>query len=827
MRARGTLFLALVLGWACGDDDGGRDAGADAGSDAAIDASDAMTDAALPPPPTFEAVADPNVLEGCQMAAPADGTSRAKYVECAEELVAGSVAAGRLGDIVMENSRVRVILRASSLEAPVTIGAYGGGVVDAARQGGVDLLKEVHLGLDLASARPTEIVITESGDDGPARVRVLFELEAIQLITGALGGAFRTPAAFGAIDYELRPDEEVLRATVQLTPKEGVVRVAGRPALLAFTGGAAEIVQPGDEGVLGEGDASGGSHGAWLVGEAGEDAYAIRLLHAGGSVSLINSILIVQSDERVVIPAGEAASWQVLLAVSDAADTAFGAVTVPEDGLEEVVLTGAPEDRLEVRQGEALWLRSRVGDDGEVRALLPPGGHEARAGFGPFFPGEAVSGSAAAAAPRATLRVDATADGEVAPLRVTVERDGRELGRWAVMGPEAITLPPGDVRVTLSRGPEYDIHVEDATLVEGAEHLVTADLPRVVDTTGWVAGDFHLHSELSTDSRHALPDAVRIIAAEGLEVVAATDHDVLTDYGPFLEAQGLSSWVLSVVGVEVSDPILAHINGYPLVRDPDASGWGAPRWFQQTPLDTFDSLRAMGDVGLGGSLVQVNHPRRSSSGWFRSIALDPVSGMAGSSPADIGLPEGTDLNDFDFDVVEAFNSGLDEDDEASLADLLGLWENGWRFGMMGNSDSHRARSPAGSPRTYIRVPDDTRGAYDWADVAAGLRASQTTVCGGIFVTVEPGSVTGDSVPVRVVVRAAPWVEVDRLRVYAGSNVVVDQAIAPSTAEIRLDEVFDVPLAGVDFVLARAEGARATSPALGGRPFGVTSPVEVR
>ncbi len=822
MRSRLAILLVVSLCWACGDDTAGMDAAVDATNDGA----DAAVDSALPSPPAFDAVPDPAVIEGCQTTPPAEGTTRAKRVECAEELVAGSVAAGRIGDIVIENSRVRVILRASSLQAAVTLGAYGGGVVDAARQGGLDLLKEVHLGLDLASARPTEVVITESGDDGPARVRVLFELDAIQLITGALGDAFRTPRAFGAIDYELRPDEEVLRATVQITPDEGVARVVGRPALLAFTGGAAEIVQPG-RGVLGEDGASAGSPGAWIVGEADQDAYALRILHAQGSVSLINSILIVQSNERVIVPAGEVGSWQVLLALGDTADAAFAAVTVPEDGLEERTLTGVPDDRLELRQDETLWLRSRVGDDGEVHALLPPGSHEARAGYGPFFPGTPVTGASVPAAPRAALQVDATADGESAPLRVTVERDGRELGRWAVYGPETLTLPPGDARVTLSRGPEYDIYVEDVTLAEGSERRIAADLPRVVDTTGWVGGDFHLHSELSTDSRHALPDAVRIIAAEGLEVVAATDHDVLTDYGPFLEAEGLSSWVLSVVGVEVSDPILAHINGYPLLRDPDASGWGAPRWFAQTPLDTFDALRAMGDVGLGGSVVQVNHPRRNGSGWFRAIALDPVGGMAGSSPADLGLPEGTDLNDFDFDLVEAFNSGLDENDEASFADLLGLWANGWRFGMMGNSDSHRSGNPAGSPRTYIRVPDDARGAYDWADVAAGLRAQQTTVCGGIFVTAEPGSVAGDSVLVRVTVRAAPWVEVDRVRVYAGPNVVIDQPLAASTTEIRLDEVFDVPLSGADFVLARADGARATAPALTDRPFGVTSPIEVR
>ncbi|MCZ7678272.1 MAG: hypothetical protein M5U28_05655 [Sandaracinaceae bacterium] len=55
----------------------------------------------------FEAVADPSERTDCPSAPPAAGEARAKHVTCASELVAGSLAMGRVGDIVIENARAR------------------------------------------------------------------------------------------------------------------------------------------------------------------------------------------------------------------------------------------------------------------------------------------------------------------------------------------------------------------------------------------------------------------------------------------------------------------------------------------------------------------------------------------------------------------------------------------------------------------------------------------------------------------------------------------------------------------------------------------------
>lgn len=830
--ARFSLVVLLALGLSCGDDDTGDV------PDAAAEDAEVPEDANLPDPPDFTAEPDPDVLTGCQTDLPAAGTAMAKEVECAEELLPGSVAMGRVGDLVLQNDRIRVIVRTGD-DAISTIGAYAGGLVDGAHHGGVDLIKDALFGLDFNSARPTAITITGAGGSEPARIRVNYDIDRLGLVRGVLGGAIGAlPMAFGAIDYELRPGEDYVRVVLHVSPMAGTPRVVGRPRVIFLAGGGAELVQP-EVGVLSD-DELGASGNATMIAESfdGRSAYAMRILapEGEGGVSHIDSIHLVSGGDRLRAMAGESDSYEVRFGFAPDAAAAHRAVTLDtglpqDDALGTLVVTGDPGDRVEVLRDDLLLIRSRFDEAGRAELRLPTGEVQVRAGFGDFFQGATTTATvpgeiALDAAPRAHVEVNATADGAEAPVRITLVTAGRVL-RVPALGPTRVDVPPGDVQVSVSRGVEYDLFQTEQTLAADETLPLTPDLARVVDTGGWVAGDFHLHSEMSTDSLHAVPDAVRIIAAEGLEVVAATDHDFINDYGPALAQTGMDAFVLAVSGVEVSDPIHAHINGYPVQRAPEVAGAGAPQWFDQTPLDTFPQLRGMEDPAMGPPVVQVNHPNRDSSGWFRAIGLDPVSGMATATPSELGFDASADLDDFDFDVVEVWNKSPDENDELSLQQLLGLWANGWRFGMMGNSDSHDSGRPAGSPRTYIAVPDDSPGAFAWSDVAASIRAGRMTVSGGAFVTAEPGEVAGDTVPVRVRVQVAPWAEVDRLRIYAGTEVVVDQPISVTGDVLVVDDTFDVALGGADFVLVRADGSRDADPVVPFVPYGCTNPIPVR
>ena len=224
--------------------------------------------------------------------------------------------------------------------------------------------------------------------------------------------------------------------------------------------------------------------------------------------------------------------------------------------------------------------------------------------------------------------------------------------------------------------------------------------------------------------------------------------------------------------------------------------------------------------------MQINHPYKDNSGWFKAIDLDPLSGMVGVTPMDLGLPLDTDLSEFDWDVVEVWNDGAGSDNEECFATYLGLWANGFHFAMVGNSDTHHPGRPAGTTRTLVRVPDDTLGAFGWTDVAASFRSGDLSVSGGAFVQAEVLGSAGDEASVQVHVQAPPWIELDRLRIYAGTSVAVDQPIPASSEVVRVDEVVDVPLGGATFVVVRVDGPRSAPPVLPFAAFGVTNPLVV-
>ncbi len=69
----------------------------------------------------------------------------------------------------------------------------------------------------------------------------------------------------------------------------------------------------------------------------------------------------------------------------------------------------------------------------------------------------------------------------------------------------------------------------------------------MVDTRGWISADLHVHAVPSLDAPTPLVERVRSLAAAGVEVAVATDHNVVTDYAPAIRERGLEPW-LDVAG---------------------------------------------------------------------------------------------------------------------------------------------------------------------------------------------------------------------------------------------------------------------------------------
>src|SRR5262249_31765204 len=124
---------------------------------------------------------------------------------------------------------------------------------------------------------------------------------------------------------------------------------------------------------------------------------------------------------------------------------------------------------------------------------------------------------------------------------------------------------PGTYDLAISRGGEYDLHTQTRLLfTPGTPLSRQVALHRAIDTSGYVAADLHLHSVNSVDSELGLDDRVMSIAGEGLEFVAATDHNYITDYGPTIAKLDLQDWLTAVPGLELTTFEMGHFNGYPL-----------------------------------------------------------------------------------------------------------------------------------------------------------------------------------------------------------------------------------------------------------------------
>ena len=230
-------------------------------------------------------------------------------------------------------------------------------------------------------------------------------------------------------------------------------------------------------------------------------------------------------------------------------------------------------------------------------------------------------------------------------------------------GKAKVEVRPGTYVVTVSRGPEYTIQkVASVPITAGATNNVgLVSLKRVVDTSGYVSADFHIHSGRSLDSSAPLEGRVRSFSGEGLEVMIATDHDINTDYSPVIKKLGLNGFITSVVGTEVTTsvpkpPYLAngwgHINAWPCVYDANLRRSGSIEDESVSANEIYDRLRNQPNLQCAGGknttkacttnadcpggtcvsifeqVVQMNHPRAGlggvvNIGLFDNIGYDP------------------------------------------------------------------------------------------------------------------------------------------------------------------------------------------------------------
>lgn len=273
-------------------------------------------------------------------------------------------------------------------------------------------------------------------------------------------------------------------------------------------------------------------------------------------------------------------------------------------------------------------------------------------------------------------------------------------------------------------GMERQLARQQVTLAPGGSAQVSFALAPITGLfpTGALTGDFHVHGGRSFDT--AFPDRERVMSfvIAGVQVIAATDHDVTTSYQETIAALNVGARVRVMAGVEATQLIpwmhvpgssfpkdIGHFNFWPLTYDTTRSHNGAPWDELIEPGQLFDIMRR--EVGATG-VMQLNHPTAESKigrdeGYLRAIGYDPRHALPGrddgTGPGRLyARPNGAQHRNVDYDVQEAMNG----------ADLLenlqyrGVWHQFLSQGVLragtANSDSHSMRiGPMGYPRNVV------------------------------------------------------------------------------------------------------------------------------
>jgi hypothetical protein len=438
---------------------------------------------------------------------------------------------------------------------------------------------------------------------------------------------------------------------------------------------------------------------------------------------------------------------------------------------------------------------------------------------------------------------------------------------WTADGRLSVPVRPGHYDLVVTRGPEYEIAEQPIALAAGGFAAHQVALVRSFATDGWVAGDFHIHAQPSTDSGLPIAQRVASCAAEGLEVAVATDHNYITDYAPVIAATGLDSWLLGVPGMELTTFEMGHFNGYPLRVDPGSTRGGEFQWAGQPPDSLFAQLRGLA-IDPARAIVQVNHPRQQVLGYFAQFFVDQATAQPYTPTGILGIfaPYGDEFKpgnfSLAFDAIELVTGTRSEDvhtfrapdplppgpfpDPQPVAGqvLLGpdgrpefpgtvetwftMLDHGHRATGMGTSDSHHLLGDEpGYARTllYVGAGKDVPGGYSQGDVIAAIQGHRAVVTTAPFLELTVGghgvgdtvAVPGGATDAAIHVRSPSWAPVDHLILYANSQVVADLAI-PADHATDYQTTVHLALAVDSWVVAEVTGAANLFPVVSAIEF---------
>lgn len=401
---------------------------------------------------------------------------------------------------------------------------------------------------------------------------------------------------------------------------------------------------------------------------------------------------------------------------------------------------------------------------------------------------------------------------------------------YTTTGKGSFKVPPGNYEFWFSKGMEYTAEERFIRAKKRGDYHIKIELTRALQTPNLIGGDMHLHTLTYSGHGDANPSE-RVISciAEGLEWAVATDHNKVIDYAPVLDSLGLTGYISTTVGNEVSTKF-GHFNTYPL-----------PEGTQPVDVTTMDGkelFRTVRQEASDSTVIQVNHPRWILSDYFNSKGLDIYFGT-------VEHPEWS----WDFDAIEVLNeNGLlgwrkAHNNKSSVKkDWFNLLNHGHKICGVGNSDSHTvSKIIAGIPRNYIQSSTDNIRQIDEQELAANIKAQKVIVAQGILpqMTINDEYGVGETLSVgqdsilnlKLQVQAVHWVDCTKAELIENGQVIQTVDLKPSDKVLRLDTTVQVVPDKDSWYILVASGEKSMSPVAHIAqepiyPLGFTNPIWV-
>ena len=800
------------------------------------------------------------------------------------QLIAGKMARGEVGDFLLENDQARFVIQRPISHIAVA-SQFGGNIIDAdvrrpQGQPGQDVFGEMGFLINLAGTVASESVeVVQQGGPGRqavVRVRGGYDLSGyffIGMAAKALIGI--DPFALRGIDMD-QPWPLRFEVLYTLSPGNRAIRVEFTaqnigsdpvPFILAYViqGGQVNLFVPG---IAGFGSAAVGMADMLFFepvdpglpvsyGFAPDDRLSRFLLSMLGAQVLVHrgdplDILLFPDRSPDTIPAGGSITFGSYFVAGENLDSAIETAGQIADkpacspilGRVEEEGTGLPIQGADVTAlqapGALILPRSvtntRTDADGLFRLCLPPGPAALITGQ----TGRPYSGGGAKPVPvRMTVpsRTEAPDDPDViltlpatARLRISVtDQDDKPMpARLTILGMDPspadsqlqgdafdpfapgvllmkdsftgdfdVFVEPGDMDVVVTRGVEYSMFREPLILSAGDTHVQEVQLHHVVDSTGFLSGDFHVHSAPGPDCTISYRKRVANMLSEGVDVIVATDHAYVTDYGPTIREMGVVGEIATIPGQEITTFATGHFGPFPLPRKDTPDG-GAINWPGKDPVQLVEEVLSINP----DAVFQIMHPRAmpapgNISNYFTTIDLmfdenGPKTGPDAFQAEETRLPEDAQWLSPKFNAMEIITFGSVQ----GLSDWFSLLNAGWKMTGTGNSDTHtRWVEGSGYARNLVRVGEglDDLSNFDAEGFSKAVRDGKNSVVLGPFIDMKIRKADGseeagtgetldasgeNEITIEVTVQSPLWLVADRLTIYENGLPIYEIPATP-------------------------------------------------